>query len=495
MIKRKIFTNTIVNILGKFLNYLSQLGLISIIIKSLGKEAYGLIVLILALVGITNMLESGFGLSLTKYIAEYRVKNMERDILGIINTNFVIVTILGTLYSLIIFLLSLKFFEYIFKIPPMWIAPFKNFILIILPLILIEFWNVTFVRIAEGYNRFDSARLFEIVKWLLRLILTTFFLGLEKDGFLGVAKAYLLSGIFTFIFSLYFLKLHLRETFIINFRFYEHKKVKLVFNFGIWMFLAKFFSFISYKVDVILIAIFLTPVNLAYYNIAYKVFEFLSYGYALLTSTLVPLASELYVNQKEKIKTLFLKSTKYITAFMWPVLIFGYFNIDKIINLWMGENFLVAIYLSKIFIISLFFIGMIASGTTIIVGINRVKDLLPILTFSSIANLIISIILIRKIGVYGVVVGTLIGYILITFGYLFKILKILGIIFYDFIKNFLFSLFLIGVFIPLFIGLRYIYIHLLIIILIYFLIWKYNIENEDKVFIFNMLDKKFLEKK
>ncbi|RKY40641.1 MAG: hypothetical protein DRP76_01460, partial [Candidatus Omnitrophota bacterium] len=95
MLKKKIFANTSINVLGKSLNFLFQILLIGILIRFLGKEIYGLIVLVLALLGITNVLESGFGLAITKYIAEYKAKEQNKDILSIINTNFIIVGILG----------------------------------------------------------------------------------------------------------------------------------------------------------------------------------------------------------------------------------------------------------------------------------------------------------------------------------------------------------------------------------------------------------------
>ncbi|MFA5848068.1 MAG: hypothetical protein WC855_14330, partial [Thermodesulfovibrionales bacterium] len=86
MLIKKIFLNTAVNSAGKFISFAFQIFIITYLIKTLGKDAYGMVVLALALVANTNLLEAGFGLSVTKYVAEYKAKGDMERLLRIVNT-------------------------------------------------------------------------------------------------------------------------------------------------------------------------------------------------------------------------------------------------------------------------------------------------------------------------------------------------------------------------------------------------------------------------
>ena len=117
MIRKRILTNTLINSAGKFISFVLQLFIIAYLIKTLGKDAYGIFALALALSANTNLLEAGFGLSVTKYVAEYHAKGDRESLLKIINTNFLVSTVLAALFSVILLIINEFFLERIFFIP------------------------------------------------------------------------------------------------------------------------------------------------------------------------------------------------------------------------------------------------------------------------------------------------------------------------------------------------------------------------------------------
>lgn len=491
MLKERIISSTLINIIGKFFNFLIQFLIITYLVKSIGKELYGLVVLILSLIGVTNILESGFGLSITKYVAELKKKEDIDNITKLINVNFLIITIFGIIYCIILIFLNL-YIELVFKIPSQYVVSVKRFVFVVLPVVMLELWDVSFVRILEGLQKFKSARICENAKWLLRFLFIILFI---KLGFslLGVAFAYFFSVFFTFLLAFYLTKRAL-PFWKLKFNNFDITSTKLIFGFSFWVFLAKFFSFISYKIDIFLIGIFLSPVNLSYYNIAYKIFEFLRYGQSLLTSTLVPVSSQLSIELKDRITPLFLKATRYIITLNFPILVFAYFYVDRILYLFFGNSFSVSVTLCRLFILCLFFTGFVIAGTEIMIGLNRLKNLIPIVIASSIFNFILSLILIHSIGVHGVVLGTFIANVLLTLGYLSNMIKffklnILDYLKYIFKKNNILLILLAALFQ---ISQKNIIIGFFLLIITFFLIFFIIIEKSDKKLIYKIIKLKMI---
>lgn len=434
MIRKKIISGTAINIIGKTLSFALQLFIITYLIKTLGKEAYGIVVLALSLVANTNLLEAGFGLSVTKYIAEYKSKGNWEKLFEVVNTNFAVSTVIAIVFSVIICLINEVFLDRIFKIPQDILPETRTLIRILLALSVIEFWSASIIRVAEGFQQYAVARTSEFVKWFFR---TVFIVIATESGYklLGIGVAYFCAGLIS-LFVLYFLVIVRNPELRISPKRCSKKTFKELLGFSIWIFLSKIFAFLSYRVDNLLIGIFLSPVYLTYYNVAFKIFELLRFGFSLISSTLVPVAAEINaMMDHKKLSLLFQKATKYTVTIFYPVLIISLMYSAKIIDHWFGQGFNDSIILSQLFILSLFFTALVSTGTEMIVGINKQKDVVFYAGVASVANFFVSVILIREIGVKGVVIGTLVGSAVIAVGYLRSMFAIFEVSFMSFIKD------------------------------------------------------------
>jgi O-antigen/teichoic acid export membrane protein len=134
-------------------------------------------------------------------------------------------------------------------------------------------------------------------------------------------------------------------------------------------------------------------------------------------------------------RLLYQKATKYTALIMFPILIIAYVHAEDVIRIWMGDGFAVSVGLSKLFIVSLFFVSIVSSGTEMMIGLNRIRELILVAGIASIVNLLVSIILVRNIGVAGVVVGTVVGSIITAIGYLHRINKAFDVSMTDFWKS------------------------------------------------------------
>lgn len=422
MLRKKIFLNTAVNSGGKLLSFALQIFIITYLIKVLGKDAYGVVVLALALVANTNILEAGFGLSVTKYVAEYKAKGDWQRLLQTINTNLVISTVLGLVMCLVLTLINEVFLEKIFTIPAELVSDTKNMLRALILLSFAEFWSVSLIRVAEGLQKYALARSMELIKWLFRAVFV-FIAVYAGYGLAGIGIAYLAAGILNLV--IVYIKIIMQDPDLrLSPSLCSRESFGELFGFSIWILVAKVFAFLSYKIDVIILGIFLPPANLTYYNVAFKIFEILRYGLSLISSTLVPVTSELNAaTDRKRIAMLFEKATKYSVLAIAPMLVLFYFYMDLIIQLWFGEGFETAVILGRLFIISLSAMAFITSGTEMMVGINRVKTLVKFNATATAVNLAVSLYLVRIIGAPGVVIGTVLGSFVIMFTYLPSMIK------------------------------------------------------------------------
>lgn len=447
MIKAKIIKNTFANSGGKSLSFVLQLLIVTYLIRSIGKEAYGSVVLALALAANVQLLEAGFGLGVTKYIAEYKARGKNNKLLEIINTNIIVTTVFAAVFSCMLMIINEFFLTKIFTISPAFYDETKSLIRYLIASSIIEFWSVSIIRVAEGLQKYVTVRLIEVVKWFLRLLFVI--LAVENGYGLGsVGIAYLSAGVFTLI-ALYFSIFARDPNLKINPFLGSRDSFNLLFGFSIWIFMAKVFAFISYRIDVFLIGIFLSPVYLTYYDVAFKIYEALKFGLFVIPSALVPATSELSVmTDRRRLELLFKKASKYTVAFVFPQLVFALLYAGVIINLWIGKGVEVSVSLTQMFVVSLFFLALTSSGAEMMVGLNRVKDLAICGGIASLINLAVSIVLIRNIGVSGVVIGTLIGTFILSAGRLYLMLPTFNLSFWKFIRdivrNPVISLFVLG---------------------------------------------------
>lgn len=434
MLIKKIFLNTAVNSAGKFLSFAFQIFIITYLIKTLGKDAYGMVVLALALVANTNLLEAGFGLSVTKYVAEYKAKGDMERLLRIVNTNLVVSTVFGLALCVILLVINEFFLERIFTVPADFLSSMKNLIRVLIPLSILEFWSVSLIRVAEGFQRYTLARSMELIKWFLRAAFV--FVSVSMGyGILGVGVAYFAAGLISL--GIVYIKVILLDPELrLALSLSDRESFSKLFSFSIWIFLSKVFAFFSYRIDTILIGIFLPPANLTYYNVAFKVYEFFTYGITLISSTLVPMASELEAaGDRRRLSMLFERATRYTVLCISPCIVIAMAQMPGIMHLWMGAGFELSVLLARLFLTALIPMMLITSGAAIMVGMNRVKELVKYNAVATAVNFALSVYLVSRIGAPGVVIGTLSGSFVILVSYVFVMIGIFGIPFAAYIRG------------------------------------------------------------
>ena len=115
-ISLKIIRNTVFNIAGRSWSVLVSLVLTPYILHRIGMERFGIWALAGSLTGYFSLLDFGVGASFVKYIAEFNARNEHEKVNQLVNSGWILYSILGILIMAAALFLVRPLFVF-FKVP------------------------------------------------------------------------------------------------------------------------------------------------------------------------------------------------------------------------------------------------------------------------------------------------------------------------------------------------------------------------------------------
>lgn len=232
--------------------------------------------------------------------------------------------------------------------------------------------------------------------------------------------------IFLFVSQMIFGLLIDGISFILLMRQFDYLSLKLkdfskpyfekMFNYSSWMFLWALATTLIYQTDQIIIGIFLPVSTITYYQIASKLHNIVKMIDGYVGVPITPsVSSAIGANDIifiEKVKYIGLKFVLFI---IMPLVTVFILYADQIISIWIGieyakystgatQLFLIYWY----FGIIVFFVGRLLQAHGI------VKEFSLIFILGAIINIILSVVFVREMGLIGVVLATVVQFILLT---------------------------------------------------------------------------------
>ena len=403
----KIIRNTVFNMLGRFWGFLVALILTPYMISHLGLERFGVWAIVGAVTGYFGLLDLGIGSSFVKYIAEFDSRGESENIAKLINTGFffylaftVVITAIPVLCRQQIFLLL--------KIPaPLY--PEASFILVT-GVILFGFNSAigSVSALVTGLQRMDIANKIAIIVSLPSILGTVICLehGWGLRGLMTVSVVIcVLGGI---------IQLAVASRLMPSLRFswflFDRGMLKRMFGFGIKVEVARIEDLITFQTDKLLIAHFLNFGLVSVYEIGNIIITKARTLPLLLVSAVIPAASEASaISDRDRLLNLYERGTKYLCFTGMPLLVFVAVNAPLIVFTWLGTQYPGA--LQVIWILAPCYVINLVTGvsSSMAIGMGKPGFQVKAGTFQLLANLVLSIVLIIKIGFVGVVVGTLVS--------------------------------------------------------------------------------------
>lgn len=409
--------------------------IVPVMLKGLGQFSYGLWVTISSIFGFMPLTDLGIGQAITKIIAENSNKDRDTYIKTRIYTTTMITNFL---FGLITLLANIILSFFIYKFINIHISK-KYYISSIYLLLSLNFFfcfiGSVYKNILAGYKYNYVNNIVNVSKLILNFIAVYLILTCSNEILNICVAQIIISIIYYLIYRHQIIKYRINLKF--KFEYFVFDELKIILKPGIYYFIITISFLLITSTDNFILSYFISQEVVAMYSSAYKIATTFMLLIFLIIDNLFPFISELNgSNDKTKIRNLFFLSINISLIlgvfFGLMIILFG----EKMISIWIGSsNFIgnTTILFMGIYVIMQSFTHV---PIVFIQSMGKHKGVAGFVMIEAVLNLILSSILVQRIGAAGAIMGTFITDLLVLFWYSnFYICRLLNISLKKFINK------------------------------------------------------------
>ena len=327
------------------------------------------------------------------------------------------------LSNALILKIFLSIFYMIIVFVALLILGWDNYIVLICLLFAFEnliksFYNLIFTSFqAHEQLKYQAiANIILNVLTLVFIVMVTF----TDYALFGIAFAYIIANIITFIYTFYALAKHI----IVPKLYFNLNLSKKLIIAGIPFALSSLFYMIYYSIDMVMITQFAGPYPTGLYNSTYKLISVIALFYTIYISVVFPVMSKLYKESTDLLSLSFNKSIKYLSMVTVPISVGTLLYASDIIFLCYGNQYVEAASVLQILIWTICFLFINGACSLLLNSSHKEVFVTKVYLAAAIFNIVLNLILIPKYSVYGASVATVLSEIFILILELYMISKI-----------------------------------------------------------------------
>jgi O-antigen/teichoic acid export membrane protein len=403
-----VVRNTLANGLGTFSGVLLALVLTPFLIQGLGEEGFGIWALALSLSflgGYASLADLGVETSAARYVAEAR---SDGDAVAASETASSAMAFFGAVALVATPLLAALAFPLtdLFGVDePLRDEAVACFALMAAQLVF-ELPARVFFAAVEGAQRYDVYQLIEFARSLTQAALFTVALVFDL-GLPGLGGAVVVSSFVVLVLGRIAAKRIVPEV-TIGRRHVSKERFRSLLTFGSQYFLVRVMGTIYRQVDKVIVAIALGLRPVTFYEIANRIHQGAAMVQSVAASSLLPATAYLR-RDRETLRELYLRGTTYTVAVALPVVVSGFVFAEDLIRTWVGEALTDSAGSARLFLVFVAFVTVHAVGAAMIVALGHMRFVIGVTLAFTLVNLVVSIALVKPLGVDGVILGTLVA--------------------------------------------------------------------------------------
>ena len=403
-LSKKVARNTGFNALGYFVSIVALFFLTPYVIGKLGAELYGIWIIIAILTGYWGLSDFGIGLSFQKFVAEYHAQQDSESVNKIVNSGLAFYCFLGVVLLGVAILLV----DPLLRLANTPISSFDQSRTVA----LIAIFNLaianplsTFASALIGMQHIDLTRKVDMALVVVRVV---FYVVVLSYGW----------GIVGLILSETFLVLlsaAMNYAFLVN-RFPELRVrpwqldftvFRRLFAYGSKLQISRLAELVTFQSDRIIVSNFIGLSYVMYADVGGKLLSKIRSLPLIMMSSLIPAISQLgALNQTQRIRLAFDRSTKYLACCAIPLFVFVAAFAHLIMRIWMGDSFSMASFTLQI--LGLGYLLNVLTGTMsfVLLGMGDATTQMKVTIVQTVLNIAFSIAFVLSFGYYGVMIGT-----------------------------------------------------------------------------------------
>ena len=373
------------------------------IVHHLGGTAYGVWSLLVALVGYLGLLDFGVRGAVTRYVAHHHAIEEDDKCSSIVSAALVLFGFLGALAIL----LSVGFAylsPLLFNIPESLIEDSKVVLFLGGLTIATTLIGAVFAGVVTGLQRFDISSGVEIAVTAVRTIAVVVALQ-EGYGLVALGVIHLVASVLYGAAAwLTVRRIYPALRFRTNAPLMPH--VRTIVSFSAFLSLIHVFGLFIYYSNALVIAAFLPIAAVTYYAIAGNLIDYAAKVSGALSKMMTPRVSALNSMGSDSVGGEVVIAARMATLATAPIAATFLLRGEAFVSLWMGPEFGPASgEILRVLAVVVLLAGARSIAIASIIGMNKHRALIPGLAFEAVANLALSIALVRPMGILGVAIG------------------------------------------------------------------------------------------
>ena len=402
----RVLRSITANYVGRFIGMGIWFLLTPFVLHRLGTAGYGLWVLAGAIVGYGSLLDLGITSAINRYVAEHTARGEHASARVLVATSLWIYTAIGLVVLLPTAILASLATPYAW-VPNADPATTTSLIWLIGVTIAITIPCIAATATLEGLQRYDLTSLATTIGNIVGagLTLAVLFAG---GGLLGVVAINIPSTLLTAAIVVWSIRRVAPE---LRFGWGRPSRAAAatIWSFSWSLLLGRVAKRVKTRTDEVVVAAFLPISAVAPYAVAHKASDLAQNLAYQFLRVLLPLASEVHASgDPRRLRALVLTSTRLGLAFFAPIGCTLAVLAGPLLTLWVGSQCADQANLVVILTLANLFETAVWPAVVATQGMNRHRPVAIASLVSALANLLLSIALVRPLGLAGVALGTLI---------------------------------------------------------------------------------------
>jgi O-antigen/teichoic acid export membrane protein len=373
------------------------------ILHHLGDDAFGVWVLIFSLTGYYGIFDFGIRSSLIRYVSKFQATEDRDELARLINTSLFTYTCLGLVLIVPTFVGSF-YVDRLFHVPPSFLRDARLLFLMVGGSLALGFPLGIGGGILEGLQKFYLLNWTNIVSTLLRAVLIIYFLhrgyGLLAVALITVSLPMVASAVRAVIAQQLLAVPY-------GWSYVSRDSLKQVAGYGSVTFMIIVAGRLRFRTDAVVIGTFLSASAITYFSIGGRLVDYTGEVVSSLAQIFTPMSSHYHATGNyAQLRRIFVSGNRACAFVMLPLTVALVVMGKSIIEAWVGPHYLSSYLVLLILLIPSALYTSQTTSNRILFGMSRHKSLAYVVLMEGIANLILSITLVRPLGIVGDAIGT-----------------------------------------------------------------------------------------
>lgn len=373
-------------------------------IHYLGKSAYGLWVLTASLTTYFSVLDLGYGSAVVKFVAQYRAKRDAQALNEILSTLSTVFCAMGGVVYLLAIVLAWQL-PHIFNLDPAQVNTGRAILLIIAANVTLHFCSAVYGGVVNGFQRYYLNNVIGTGATIVGAIVNVLVLWLGFGLIELVVATTLVRMTPYFLYRrnarMVFPDLHL------SLRLFRRDRLREVTGFSIYVAVIDWSSRLNFAVDNFTIGIFLNTASVGLYAVGLRLSEALfrmtSQLHTFLFPTIVHRSVEGRLGDQRR---LVIQATRFQLAIAIALCGSVIAAAPVLIRAWVGPGFETAVPIAQILAYVVVLRAWMGVPGALLKGTGHAAYVAKVSAACAVANVLLSVMLVKTLGIVGVALGT-----------------------------------------------------------------------------------------